>query len=503
MKSRKISFVVLFSIFIGIVVGLVISSNLNLPIKSIAAGSSNDDQPIQLGATSVVSEELQGLEGLSKAFVAVSKEVSPAVVTINSQTVIKRQNYHPFMDDEFFKRFFRMPEEREQSVRSLGSGVIVNPDGYILTNNHVVNDANEITVVIDKEEYEAEIIGKDPESDLAVIKIEKDNLPTVKLGNSDDLEVGEWVLAIGNPFSDMLQNTVTSGIVSAKGRSGLQIGGGRMPYQDFIQTDAAINPGNSGGALVNLRGELIGINTAIVGQANVGIGFAIPINLAKNVMKQLINDGRVIRGWLGVYIADIDENMAKAFEMEHTKGALVQQVVKDSPAEKAGLVDGDVITKVEDVKIENSSQLTNYIATFAPDSKINVTIWREGKEKQVTVKLGERPADGTSSEKKTDDSVKNKLGIEVEELSSSLRQRLGYETEEGVIVSQLESNSVAAREGIREGDLIMSVNRKEVKSVKEFNDAVKDLEQNDIVLFRLKRGDTSFFRALRIPKDKK
>ena len=272
MKSRKNIVLLFLGVFIGMTAMLVLSANFSGLVGEVAASRN----PVPLGANEPVPEELAGLQNLSKAFVHVAQIANPAVVTINSTQTVKQPS-HPFLNDPFFRQFFDLPEgSQERVMRGLGSGVIVNPDGYIITNNHVISDADEITVTINRKEYEAKVVGKDPGSDVAVIKIEKSGLPTVNLGDSDKLQVGEWVMAIGNPFSDELQNTVTAGIVSAKGRSLSGLGSGsRLTYQDFIQTDAAINPGNSGGALVNLRGELVGINTAIVGQANVGIGFAI------------------------------------------------------------------------------------------------------------------------------------------------------------------------------------------------------------------------------------
>ena len=503
MKSRTFSLIIVLAVFVGLVAGLIFASNFNWTTKGVAADES-ESEAITLGSDEPVPQEVLNMQATSKAFVYVAKTVSPAVVTINSEKVVKRRPWHPFMNDEFFRRFFQFPEqEQEQILRGLGSGVIVNAHGYILTNNHVIEDADAITVTVKGKEYEAEIVGKDPASDIAVIKIDKDDLPTVKLGNSDELEVGEWVLAIGNPFSDILQNTVTAGIVSAKGRTGLNIGGGRISYQDFIQTDAAINPGNSGGALVNLKGELVGINTAIVGQANVGIGFAIPINLARSVMEQLISKGRVIRGWLGVYIDDINEDVAKGLGLESAKGVQVPRVQEDSPAEKAGVKAGDIILKVNDKVIENADQLRNYIASLSPGTEVDLTIWRDGKEKIITVKLGERPSEQEMAKGETIDVAREKLGLTVQNLTDELAKRFGFEDEKGVLVADVRRGSPADREGIKVGDLIVSVNRKPVKNVSDFNDIVKELKPNDIVLLRLKRESMSFFRALRVPKEKK
>ena len=501
MKAQKYSLLIVLAVFVGAVAGLIIASNLQWTPSGVAADS-QEKVKITLGSTEPVSQDLLDLRATSKAFVEVSKTVSPAVVTINSQKVVKRRNWHPFMDDDFFRRFFRTPEDEEQVLRVLGSGVIINPDGYIITNNHVIEGADEITVSLDDKEYEAKIIGRDPDSDIAIIRIEKDGLPTIKLGHSDELEVGEWVLAIGNPFSDVFQRTVTAGIVSAKGRRLDRLGGGSITYQYFIQTDAAINPGNSGGALVNLNGELVGINTAIVGQTNVGIGFAIPIDLARNVMEQLINEGRVIRGWLGVYIDVVDENVAAAFGWKEARGVQVLRVQEDSPAEKAGIKATDIILKVNDSEINDPNELTNLIASYAPKTKVSLTVWREDKETVVSVKLGERPTEVAASSDSLSEDNLAKLGLEVQDLTSSLARRYGYD-EDGVLVAGVRSGSPADRERIREGDLIISVDKKAVKSVSELNERLSGFQENEIVLFRLKRGEMSFFRALRLPKAEK
>ena len=503
MKSKKISAVLVFAVFIGIVAGLIIASNFNLTNKGIAAFEP-DVKPVLLGNDDPIPSELLGLDQMSKGFAKVAERVSPSIVTINSEQVVKQQA-NPFFQDEFFKRFFNMPDQdEERTMRGLGSGVIINPDGYILTNNHVVKDADEITVSMDGKEYDAKVIGTDPESDLAVIKIEKEGLTAIKLGDSENLKVGEWVLALGNPFSEMLETTVTAGIVSAKGRKLNDLGGGSIHYQDFIQTDAAINPGNSGGALVNLHGELVGINTAILGQANVGIGFAIPINLARSVMEQLIADGHVVRGYLGVQIAPVTEEMAEFYKLDTTDGAHVQQVMADGPADKAGVKVEDVIIELDGKKITSPDHLTNTVASIPPNTKVEVKVWRDGKVKELKVELAERP-DGGIAKAETDqveEKVESKIGIEVANLTADLARQYGYDEVEGIIITNVKSNSVAAKEGIRRGHLITAANRKPVRNVKEFNDIVKDMEEGNILLLRLKAGDSSFFRALRIPKDK-
>jgi len=494
MKSRLTLFIV-FAVFIGVIVGLVLSSNLDLTKRTIAANE-QAARPVLLGAqdTQIDMSQVASAQALSKAFTSVAEMVKGSVVTIKSTQTVQMQV------PELWQYFFNVPDE--QVRQGLGSGVIVNPDGYIITNNHVVEDADEIQVSIGKTTYDAEIIGRDPQSDLAVIKIDVKNLNAIKLGDSDDLQVGEWVLAIGNPFAEVLDQTVTAGIVSATGRTGLY-DTRRLPFQDFIQTDAAINPGNSGGALVNMKGELVGINSMIYSRSggSVGVGFAIPINLAKNVMQQLIESGKVARGWLGVYIGTLDETMAEALGLDEPTGALVNQVTDNSPAEEAGIKDGDVILQVQGKKIEDSSELVNTIANFAPGTDVELTIWRNNNERRITVTLGERPSEDTQVAEQVEE-VENMFGIEVENLSRENMRRFEVDyDQEGVLVVNVERNSVAARKGIRPGDLLMSVARKPVTNVREFNDAMKNLDRDKPVLFRLKRGDSSFFVALEVPEE--
>ncbi|HOY45657.1 MAG TPA: Do family serine endopeptidase [bacterium] len=500
MNGKKRSVLLTAGIFIGIMIGLVISSNFDWVMHSVA--SDRAESAVALGSSEPVSQELMGLQSLSKAFTEVAKIASPAVVTINSSTVVKQSVRHPFMDDPFFRQFFDVPDQK-RVMRGLGSGVIVNPDGYILTNNHVIKDADEITVMIDKVEHQAKVIGKDPASDIAVIKIDKKGLPTLNLGNSDRLEVGEWVMAIGNPFSDVLEKTVTAGIVSAKGRSlGAGLGEGSLRYQDFIQTDAAINPGNSGGALVNLRGELVGINTAIVGQSNVGIGFAIPINMARSIMSQLIADGRVRRGWIGVQLEEVDEEKAEYFGLDKPKGAQVGEVLKDSPAEKAGLKQDDIILKLNDIEVTSRDQLIAWVGSQAPSTRLNMTIWRDKALKTISLTLAERPSDEeVASEESGETSQANKLGIEVRELTRQLARQYGYEGESGVVIASVDPNSVADRKGLREGDLILSVNDATTASVRDFRTAVRTIKPGAVVYMRIMREQTVYTVGLRMPRE--
>ncbi len=489
MKINKTALWAVFAVFIGVIAGLILASNFDLTKHTWAA---NETQSSSDTESTVLEPEVVSLQNMSKGFAAVARKVKPSVVTIKSSKTVRTEI------PEFWRQFFNVPDE--QIRQGLGSGVIVSHDGYILTNNHVVADSDELQVTIGSTVYDAKIVGRDPQSDLAVIKIDAKNLAAIRLGDSDELEVGEWVLAVGNPFSELLDQTVTAGIVSAKGRSGLTQG--EISFEDFIQTDAAINPGNSGGALVNLRGELVGINTMIYSNSggSVGIGFAIPVNLAKNVMKQLIESGKVSRGWLGVYIGNVSEEAAEAFGMPKAYGALVNQVTEKSPAEEAGIKSGDVIIKVNDKEIKDTSMLMNTIAAMAPGTRVNVTIWRDGKEKVVSVKLGERP--DTLAAESGPATVSNNLGLEVGNITSENRRRFNLQDDEGVVVLSVKEGSPAARQGIRPGDMIKEVNRKKVTTAGEFNAVIRDVKPGEVVLFRMKRGNNSFFAAVRMPKAK-
>lgn len=491
MKS-KVSLLVVFAMFIGVVVGLVIASNFDFTDKTIAADSETVE-PVLLGAQNdmIDNSQVGSAQSLSKAFAHVAKVVKGSVVTIKSTQTVRQEV------PEFWQHFFNIPNE--QVRQGLGSGVIVNPDGYIITNNHVVENADELQVSIGKSTYDAEIVGRDPQSDLAVIKIDPDGdeLNAIPLGDSEKLEVGEWVLAIGNPFAEYLDQTVTAGIVSATGRTGLA-DPREIAFQDFIQTDAAINPGNSGGALVNMSGELVGINTMIYSRSggNVGVGFAVPINLAKNVMEQLIDTGKVTRGWIGVGIRGVDQDMAAALELDETYGAMVERVYDDSPAQEADIREGDVILQIDGKKIKDDGALVSIVGNYPPGETVQVLIWRDGKEKEFKIKLGERPEGGVVAAPTR--SADNPFGIEVAELTTErMRQfQVDYEGEEGVLVVGVDEGSTAARKDVQPGDLIRSVNRQPVPSVSEFNQVMDNIERDRPALFRMKRGRTSFFLAI-------
>ena len=450
--------------------------------------------------TSLIFAQNSVLKQFSQAFADVAEKANPAVVTIITETEYKMEDFHqglPFDNPFFFPR--NLP--RKYHGRALGSGVIVEAEkGYILTNNHVVDKADEIKIkLMDKRVISATVVGTDPKSDLAVLQIEADNLSELELGNSDKLRVGDWVLAVGSPFSANLSHTVTAGIVSALGRS--NVISSRDHYEDFIQTDAAINPGNSGGALLNMEGELVGINTAIVTggfeKANRGVGFAIPSNMTKKVMQDLITKGYVVRSWLGVYIQNVDDNVAKALKLSNRDGALVSDVVEKSPAEKAGLEQGDVIVEFNDVLIHDSAHLKNIVSSTPPGTLSKVIIFRDEKKKSVNVTLEEI--------KKSDDKTivsmplnDRDFGLEVKDVNKTLAEKYGVPMEQGVVVINVIPNSEAFDAGIQEGDLITRVGTKKIKSKREFKSQLKKAKKQGSVLLLVSRDDVSRFVALEV-----
>lgn len=438
-----------------------------------------------------------------QVFADVAEKANPAVVTIVTDKIIKMDEFHKEFE-EYFGWNFMPPgmDNGERRTNALGSGVIVDSkNGYVLTNNHVVEDTDEITIrLLDKREFTAKVIGTDSGSDLAVLQIEADDLSSIPLGNSDAIRVGEWVVAVGSPFSPNLSHTVTVGIVSALGRSNII---GNNKYEDFIQTDAAINPGNSGGALLNLDGELVGINTAIATggfeRANRGVGFAIPSNMVKNVMDDLIEKGYVQRAWLGVFIQDLDDATARALEIDTRNGALVGDVVDGSPAEKAGIETGDVIVRFNNMDIRDPSHLKNVVSSSSPESNVHVDILRNGRNKTISVNLEELPDQNTLASipvEKTEDSA---LGLRVQDLNASLRDRFDIARGiKGVVVTSVLHNSASARAGIRAGDVITRVGTKKVTRARDFNALVKKAEKNDMVLLHLRSGDVARFLTLQL-----
>lgn len=499
MNKRRVTGFSILLVSLGILIGIIVASGLGLP-DNINADSPNSPPRIEEGVNKQAPSSTEpggqsAIMALSDAFANVVEKMNPAVVTISTKTTIKGRQQYFFPFDQFFGQ--RSPQ-REYTQQGLGSGVIVREDGIILTNNHVVDGADDIIVrLLDEREFEAEVKGVDPRTDLAVLRIKSENLPSVKLGNSDQLRVGEWVLAIGSPLQKEFAHTVTAGIVSAKGRtlSGLN------PIQDFIQTDAAINPGNSGGALVNLQGELIGINTAIASRSggNIGIGFAIPSNLAQKVMKDILEKGKVVRGWLGVSIADVTPEFAKMYNLKTDRGVLIREVVNDGPADKAGVEAGDIILEVSGKKVHNTTELSSLIGASEPGTTAQLKILRDGNNKTINVVLEEFPEDEALLAQSRRSSIES-LGIEVENITEDLWRKHGLSSDdEGVVVSRVQSGSISDRVGLREGDLISRVNRQYVSNVSEFNKVVGELGSGDPVVLYIKRADRKFIREFVLP----
>ncbi|GFE57473.1 DegQ family serine endoprotease [Geobacter sp. AOG1] len=440
-------------------------------------------------AEAPVKEVPKDILASQQAFSNVVKAVNPAVVNIS--TVSKKKLVQPFFEfSPFFDDFFdgRQPKPQYRRENSLGSGFIINKEGYIITNDHVVRDAESIQVKLsNEEEYSGKVVGSDPKTDIAVIKINaKDPLPAAVLGDSSKLQVGQWAIAIGNPFG--LDRTVTVGVVSATGRSNMGI----ETYEDFIQTDASINPGNSGGPLLNIYGEVIGINTAIVA-AGQGIGFAIPVNMAKQVVAQLIKKGNVTRGWLGVAIQPVTQEIARSFNLDKPRGALVSDIMAGSPAEKAGLRRGDIILSFAGKEIKDSRQLQLVVAETPVGQQVAVEIFRDGKIVKLSLATGNADSAAASKPRSTEPQA-SLFGLAVDELP---RNRLGSGLS-GVIVSDVEEDGAAAEAGIRPGDIITSVNQKKIGNLADYGRAMKEAVQRGSAVFLVRRGDASIFFALRI-----
>jgi serine protease Do len=386
--------------------------------------------------------------------------------------------------DEFFRRFYEGMPRKDYDQKSLGSGFLIDSKGYIVTNNHVVQDADTITVKLKNgEEYEAKSIGTDPNTDLALIKIDaKKDLPHLSFGNSEKVNVGEWVVAIGSPFG--LEQTVTAGIVSAKGRV---IDAG--PYDDFIQTDASINPGNSGGPLLNLKGEVVGINTAILANAQ-GIGFAIPSNMAENIIEQLKNNGEVVRGWLGVRIQNVDEGLAEYYDLDKPEGVLITDTFENNPAQVAGIKTGDVIISIDGKMIKDSRELTRVVAGLMVGTKVKVVAIRNGKRKVFDVVIGKRDGDLVSSSAQDENVIP--FGIQIAELDKDTSKKLGVPYGQGVLVANLDPNGKASKEGFRKWDVILQINHKPVNSSSDYLKLIKAIKKGDKVSFFVKKYNRGF-----------
>jgi serine protease Do len=461
------------------------------------------------------------------SFADVAAQVKPAVVNISTTTTVKNEGFRgfgpfpggpgggpggpgggpggggpsPFGENDPFEQFFRrfMPQvPKSFKQRSLGSGFLIGTDGLIVTNDHVVEHADEILVKLSSGEhqYKAKVLGTDPKTDLALVKIEPTgDIPTLKIGDSESIRVGDWVMAVGNPFG--LEQTVTAGIVSAKGRV---IGQG--PYDDFIQTDASINPGNSGGPLLNLQGEVVGINSAIFSESggNMGIGFAIPSNLAKGVIEQLRTHGKVVRGWLGVMIQDVTEDLANSFKLSEPQGALVSGVKEDGPGAKAGLERGDIIVEYDGKKVKSSHELPALVAATPIGKEVDFKVLREGKEKTLKAKIAEMPrgeGEQAAAGEESEETSGEKLGLAVAPVTPEVARELGIEPGSGVVVRGVKSGSSAEDAGIQPGDVIVEVNRKPVKSVDAFKKAVTEAKKGQSILFLVRRGDSTIFLALK------
>ena len=475
---------------------------LTIALLPLAGGApAQTTAPTQTQMHALMSE-------ISEAFESAADKVSDFVVPIFAEQVVQTpaqgfpdDPFREFFGNDFFKRFFGgTPQPQTRTVRSLGSGVIVSADGHILTNNHVVEGAQKLTVILkDRRRLQATVVGTDPLTDVAVVKIDAAGLPSAVLGDSDTVRVGQWVIAVGNPFA--LLRTVTHGIISATGRSSVGI----ATYEDFIQTDAPINPGNSGGALADLDGNVIGINSAISSPsgANVGLGFAIPINMAKSIMAQLLAKGRVIRGYLGLTAQDIDPSLVGPLKLQDAKGALVGQVNPGSPADQAKIRPGDVIIEFDGKPVDSSLDLHNIAAETAPGSRVKIVLLRDGERLEVFAALGERPEEKAQARRgrpgEGKGPVAEKLGLTVQNLTSDIARELGYGNDRGVVIMDVAPGSAGDDADLRTGDLIKEVNRVAIGTAQQFEGIVRAAKSGDTLALLVRRGQSEFFVPLKLP----
>jgi serine protease Do len=499
-KKWKSNLIIVFGVVVvSLLTGMVISAKLGW-VASTDAASKTEGQGPESGAA------------FANPFVDIARRGTPAVVNISTTKIIKghrrfqvppgQRGPSPFenfpRDDDFFERFFGVPE-RDLKQRSLGSGFIISQDGLILTNNHVVENADDIKVTLaDGKSYEAEIKGLDPKTDIALIKIEaKNDLPVAILGDSDRLEVGEWVMAIGNPSG--LSHSVTVGVVSFKGR---RIGAG--PYDDFIQTDASINPGNSGGPLINVQGKVVGINTAIIASAQ-GIGFAIPINQATGIIDQLKEKGSVTRGWLGVQVQEINPELAHTLKLPTAEGALIAGVFKGDPADKGGVVIGDVVIEFDGEPVRSDRDLVFQVGKTEVGKKLSLTVVRDGKKVSLEVVIAERLDEETllgGRKEEPEDPGPLSLGITGQTMTEELAGKFGLDEATGVLVTDVESGGPADKAEIERGDIIIEVNRKPVKTVKELAVLLKEADTEESLLFLVRRGPANLFLVVKPEAEK-
>lgn len=491
MVARSIRFNHAVAIVIAIcifVVGGAIGAGLSSWTGHTVLGSTHE---IPVYVSQAAAESARSATGMG--FASVLEPALPAVVSVTSSRLVNVPQV-PFFNNPFFQQFFggqlpRGPQQQRES--GLGSGVIISPDGYILTNNHVVEKATEIKVFLrDKREFAGKVVGTDPKTDIAVIKIAATGLPTIRLGNSSKLQVGDYAFAIGNPFG--VGETATMGIISATGRNGLDI----EDYEDFIQTDASINPGNSGGALLDAHGDLIGINTAILSGGsggNQGIGFAIPINMAKYVMEQILQHGKVVRGYMGVGIQEVTPDLAKAFKVTPEKGALVGSVQANSPGAKAGLQRGDVIEELNGQPVSGPNDLRLKIGSMAPGTTVHLKVNHSGETKDVSVTLAEMPSGKNAANTQGQSETSPMRGVQVDELTNDIRQQLGLNSNvKGVVITDVPDGSPAADAGLQRGDVVEQINRQPVNSVADYRRLVNDAGNNSLVLLVNRGGDTRF-----------
>ncbi|MCX6180156.1 MAG: DegQ family serine endoprotease [Chlorobiales bacterium] len=502
----------LLLVFAGIAVGALVFSNVEFNL-SVNGPNLSSKPNFATAKSNIENYPIQSLKGFNEAFVQIAEAATPSVVTIFTEKKVNQRSMSPHdffgrsFDDFFghqFDDFFDKPERgsrngRTEIQRGLGSGVIVTGDGYILTNNHVIDDADAVYIrTFDNRRIDAKVVGKDPKTDLAVIKVNAKGLKPIVIGDSDKLRVAEWVIAIGSPLGENFARTVTQGIVSAKGRANV----GLADYEDFIQTDAAINPGNSGGALVNINGELVGINTAIASRTGgfEGIGFAVPSNMARKVLSALITTGKVSRGYLGVSIQDIDENLAKAMHLKVGEGVLVGTVVEGSPAAKNGIKTGDVILDFNGAKVTSSVVLRNTIASQSPGATVKMRVMRDGVIKLFSIRLQEPAARGVASRSAGgEEKISAAIGFKAEELTAELAQKLNMKPAAGkVVVTSIATSSNAYLAGLRRGDIILSVNKQSVTSFAQYSALVKNIKSGDLVFLLVDRGGNRIYFAFNV-----